>query len=232
MKKRVLLFSFFLTFLTHVLPAYDLEGKVRVESPYPKLIPLKVDEKHVADCGPEKLSPKLKISPEGFVANVVVKLEGSFPNLKFAVPKHDYILDQIQCEFSPHILLIPQKSTLVILNSEPILHNVRAFDEKIKMLFNDAMPIKSQVLKKRFPEPGRIIIRCGIHPWMHAIAIVQEHPYYAITDGSGYFKLTGIPEGSHRLALWHEVLGEMKTEVAPQQNFITLTFPVLTKPTE
>ncbi len=222
-------FQFFFLFLAitpiQSLFAYDLEGKVQIQPPYPQAIELKVEEKHAADCGPVKLSPKLRVSPEGLVANVVIKLEGNFPSAKFSPSTQNYLLNQIHCEFSPHVLLIPEKSTLSILNSEAVLHNVRAFDEQTKMLFNDAMPVKGQILRKRFEKPGRVIIRCGIHPWMHAITIVQEHPYYALTNESGYFQMKDIPDGNYNLSIWHEVLGEIKTQIGPQSRFLTLTYP-------
>lgn len=60
---------------------------------------------------------------------------------------------------------------------------------------------------------------------MHAILVVQEHPFYAVTGPEGRFKLTGIPEGRHTLSVWHESLGEIKAEAGPDKKFLTLTFP-------
>jgi plastocyanin len=160
----------------------------------------------------------------GGVANAVVKLEGDFPKTDGSATDK-YVLDQIRCEFSPHVLLLPQGATLTILNSEAMLHNVRAFDEKINMLFNDAMPKKGQVIKKKFDEPGRLIFRCGVHSWMHALVIVQEHPYYAVTSETGDFKISGISDGTYTLSVWHEVLGELRQEVSPESTFPILTYP-------
>ncbi|MBI2167783.1 MAG: hypothetical protein HYU34_06075 [Candidatus Omnitrophica bacterium] len=142
--------------------AFDLEGQVRLDPPFPEPAWLEIPENHREDCGERKLSPRLQISPEGFVANAVVKLEGVFPEPE-KFPLREFTLNQIGCEFSPHVLLVPQGGEVTILNSEAMLHNVRAFNEQTEMLFNDAMPKKGQVLKKRFDEPGRVILRCGIH---------------------------------------------------------------------
>lgn len=231
MRKAV--FLFLLISLSWVCSAFafDLEGKVRLEPPLPEPAWLEIPQEHVKECGSKKRSPKLQISPEGFVANAVVKLEGILPAqrgqspLEETVPSPAYVFDQINCEFAPHVLLLPQGAALSILNSEAMLHNVRAFNEDTEMLFNDAMPKKGQVLKKRFNEPGRIILRCGIHHWMHAIAVVQEHPFYAITDSNGHFKIEGIPEGTYTLSVWHETLGELKTEVNPAAHEAILTYP-------
>lgn len=204
--------------------ALDLKGKVRLEPPFPEVQSLEISKEHASLCGKTKESPKLKVSPEGWVANAVVKLEGNLPLEEDSLKEKDYTLDQINCEFSPHILLIPKGATVSILNSEAILHNVRAFDEKAEMLFNDAMPKKGQVLKKRFDDAGRFVFRCGVHHWMHAFVIVKEHPFYALTDETGSFKIKNIPEGMYTLTVWHEELGEIKAEVSPETKSLLLTY--------
>ena len=232
MKRSSSLF-FFSLLVSPLLVGFNLEGRIRLEGKPPESAPLEVEAKHHADCGEKKISPKLKVSPEGGVANAVVKLESAHRDrpLQGAVPgnaSREFILDQIQCEFSPHVQLLPKGAELKILNSDGFLHDVRAFDESASMLFNDAMPKKGQVLKKRFDRPGRILVRCGLHHWMHAIVVVQEHPYYALTDESGHFKIEGIPEGNYQLNVWQESLGEIKTEVKPDASFLSLTYPAQT----
>lgn len=220
-----LLLFLFLCLIPRPLLAFDLEGRVKLAGPAPEQNWIQVSETHKASCGEKKLSPKLLVNEEGFLANVIVELEGDFPSDKNPVSKGSFKLDQSQCEFSPHVLLLPAGSTLQILNSDDMLHNVRAFDESKNMLFNDAMPRKGQILKKQFAKPGRMIFRCGIHRWMYAVVVVEQHPFYAVTDPSGYFKITEIPEGTYKLTLWHELLGEMSAEVTSKTNFITLTYP-------
>lgn len=215
---------FFFLLLSPAALAYDLEGDVKLAPPFPEPERLEIPREHAADCGPSILSPKLRVSPEGFVANAVVKIVGEFPEVKIVPKTKQFTLDQTACEFSPHVLLIPQGTELSILNSDDMLHNVRAFDEETEMLFNDAMPKKGQVLKKRFEKPGRLIFRCGVHHWMHAVVVVQEHPYFALTDERGHFKMEGIPEGTYKVSVWHESLGEIQAEAGPQTGFLTLTY--------
>jgi len=66
---------FLLFFFSPAAFAFDLEGKVKLEPPFPNPVILQIEAKHQAECGNQKVSPKLKISPEGDVANAVVKLE-------------------------------------------------------------------------------------------------------------------------------------------------------------
>ena len=186
-----------------------MEGRVRLEGRPPDPVWLEVPAEHQSDCGTKKLSPKLKVSSEGGVENAVVWVEGNFPPEPWVErpwPPPEVILDQTGCEFVPHILMVPDYETLVIRNSDGFLHNVRAFDESAQMIFNDAMPKKGQVLKKRFKKPGKILVRCGLHHWMHAVVAVQDHPYYALTDESGRFKISRVPDGTYTVSYTHLTL--------------------------
>ena len=54
----------------------------------------------------------------------------------------------------------------------------------------------------------RIIpVKCDQHGWMSAYIVVAEHPYYAVTDDRGAFRLRDVPPGRYTLEAWHEKLG-------------------------
>ena len=42
------------------------------------------------------------------------------------------------------------------------------------------------------------------HPWERAWIYVSPHPYIAITDANGAFKIDAIPPGRYVLRVWHE----------------------------
>jgi len=211
-------------FSSNLLFAYDIQGQVKLKSPYPQAEMLKVPEKHCNDCGKEKLSPKLKISKDGSVANAVIRLEGSFPASLNAETQKTYVLDQINCEFAPHVMLVPVDSTVTVLNSEAFIHDVRAYDERAKLFFYGTMPTKGQKLSRKFNQAGRFVMRCGFHKWMYAFVVVQDHPYYALTDENGNFKISGVPDGNYTLSVWHETLGEVKTEVGIKNKIVNVVY--------
>jgi polysaccharide lyase family 4-like protein len=33
---------------------------------------------------------------------------------------------------------------------------------------------------------------------------IVRHPYYSVTDESGYFELTNVPAGTYQIVAWHE----------------------------
>ena len=53
---------------------------------------------------------------------------------------------------------------------------------------------------------------------MEAWIVVAEHPYYAVSDEKGEFKLTDVPPGTYTLHLWHESLGELEQQVTVRAN--------------
>jgi hypothetical protein len=52
--------------------------------------------------------------------------------------------------------------------------------------------------------------------------IVQEHPYYAVTDGNGKFSLGDVPPGEYTLRIWHEILGEKRQPITVKAKDVTL----------
>jgi hypothetical protein len=48
---------------------------------------------------------------------------------------------------------------------------------------------------------------------MHGWLVATPNPYFAVTDGSGSFKLTDVPAGSYTVEVWHEKLGKSSQKV-------------------
>lgn len=105
------------------------------------------------------------------------------------------------------MVLVPVGAELEIRNSDGILHNVRTASTRNAPV-NRAQPKVRKAMPQRFAEPERVEVRCDVHPWMRGWVVVQDHPYYAVSDAQGGFSLTGVPPGDYELHLWHETLGE------------------------
>ena len=49
---------------------------------------------------------------------------------------------------------------------------------------------------------------------MRGYALILNHPYMALSDSKGNFKLEQVPKGKHELRIWHETTGwVLKKEV-------------------
>lgn len=172
--------------------------------------------KDVEVCGKtEKVEESLLVGPNKGIKNVVV----SITDIQKGKPlRNGAVLDQKDCVYTPHVVLSPVNVPLRILNSDGILHNVHTHSTK-NPPFNRAQPKFRKEMTETFAHPEVIKVTCDAHGWMSGWLVIQEHPYYTVTDETGAFQLTDVPAGDYRLKFWHETLGEV-------------TQPVSVKPTE
>ena len=101
-------------------------------------------------CGKMKRSPRLVVSNDLGVANAIVFIEDIKSGKSFE-RQPSYVLAQKNCEFLPHISLIPLGERLEIVNHDAVLHNVHAYDSNVepKTIFNLAQPVKNLRTKTR-----------------------------------------------------------------------------------
>jgi hypothetical protein len=185
-------------------------GKVRVEGQFKKPPPLKV-YKNRDFCGAEVPNESLVVGPEGVLRNAVIILRGT-QNKKGMSPSKSLTLDNKNCAFVPHVQAAPVGSEVLLLNSDPILHDVHARIGP-ETLFNVGLPTWRQV-KKQLNRTGIITIGCEVlHTWMSAYIVVTPSPYFAVTDAKGEFVIDGMLPGSYEIQVWHEQLGnQSKTQ--------------------
>ena len=171
-----------------------------------------------ADPSCQKLNrkpiPDWVITNQGRLSNVFIYVKGEKLNAyRFEVPESDVILNQRACYFEPHVFGLRVGQTLRIINSDPTQHNVHP-TPKLNREWNQTQAQDAPPMVKTFPRAEVMIpIKCNQHPWMKAYAGVMNHPYFAVSDRSGKFEIRGLPAGTYKLVVWHEVFGEQEIEV-------------------
>ncbi len=218
---RLILLPFLLLLLSSSLPAYEtvdvtvagtIVGTVKLQGKAPVRKKIKVTRNKEV-CGKEtKLTESLMVGSNGGIKNAVLYLSGINKGKKFEVSSPLQI-DQRGCQFRPHISIIPAGKSFDLINSDGILHNFRTNSTKNPIL-NKAQPKFKKKLKIKINKPEIIRANCDVHEWMNAWLVVAEHPYYALTDGSGAFKITAVPPGTYTIQLWHETLGQQTLKIA------------------
>jgi len=181
--------------------------KFKGTAPAPKKLDVGKD-KEVCDKS-AKLDPTLMVK-DGNVANAVVTITDIKKGKKIEVKK--VTLDQGGCEYHPHVVAFTAGSTVEIVNPDGILHNIHSYS-KVNSPFNQAQPKFKKTLEVKIEKPEAVEVKCDVHGWMHGWLVATENPYFAVTDGSGSFKLTDVPAGSYTVEVWHEKLGKSTTKV-------------------
>lgn len=121
------------------------------------------------------------------------------------------VVDNRNCRFEPHVVCLPTTRTLRIKNSDAFAHNyfVPFFtNDSINRLVPSKKFVDIQLTKR---EVAPVSVTCGVHPWMHGVLLVQEHPYMVSTDDDGQFALKNLPAGPLLLQVWHKKTGWMKS---------------------
>jgi ankyrin repeat protein len=62
------------------------------------------------------------------------------------------------------------------------------------------------------------------HPWYRGHVLALNHPYFAVTGDDGRFRITGLPVGEWKFAIWQESRGFL-----PQNEFPTGRFTLKVK---
>jgi len=124
------------------------------------------------------------------------------------VPAQNPTFDQKTCEFHPHVLAFPAGSTIDVTNSDGILHNIHT-TSTVNPSQNQAQPKFKQKIQIKVDKPEwPINVKCDVHGWMSAFWVSEEHPYVAVTDANGAFKISDLPPGDYQVELWQEKLGK------------------------
>ncbi len=222
----------------------SVEGQVIIDGDVPVVAPLvkkgDASVKDAATCAVADIPNDARaFDPESKgVANVVVFLRKApaniHPDLKSSGTK-EVIFDQKNCRFLPHMLVVRTDQTVICKSDDDVSHNVHTNPvgsnkaENFMVLPNDR---KGTPVTLTAPEVLPMKVQCDIHPWMVAWWVVVDHPYAAVTDKQGRFKIENLPEGEHEFRVWHEDVGyiDRKLSVKVKAGETTTVKPVKVEP--
>lgn len=116
-----------------------------------------------------------------------------------------------RCRFEPRMMAVVAKSTINVFSRDKVSHGPKFYregaDEPIESLHTvDAGQVVPS--EKIAAKAGIVEVRCAEHPFARAYIAVFEHPYFAITDAQGAFKIDALPPGTYNVKVWHERLAK------------------------
>ncbi|MBB5014686.1 methylamine utilization protein [Rehaibacterium terrae] len=150
------------------------------------------------------------------VANAVVTL--SPVGRAATVTPMEAVMDQVNSEFEPRVLVVTKGSRVHFPNRDRIRHQVYSFSPAKRFelpLYTGTPP--EPVL---FDRTGVVTLGCNIHDWMKGYIVVVDTPHFALSDAEGRVRLEA-PPGEYLLTAWHERLPSI--DAAPKRR---LTLPV------
>lgn len=121
--------------------------------------------------------------------------------VKLADVKTPIAIDQLHCTYVPHVLAVREGQPLLVLNKEPIAHNVKVSSLSGRNDANPILPPDSFEIFNWKEEKGVLNVECSIHGWMRMHAMVFDHPYYSVTDEQGKFTIDKAPAGHFELVV-------------------------------
>ena len=190
-----------------------IQGRVRLAGKPPgnSVIRMRVDPMCAkVNAGKLVIQEAVITSKDGGLANVFLRVQGSFP--RASAPTGAVIIDQHDCLYTPRMIGARVGQTLLIRNSDPLLHNVHSMSAGSNS-FNIGQPIAG--LENRFQLKAEEMLRlkCDVHRWMTAYIGVVSHPYFAVSGNDGTFEIPNVPVGTHTLHIWHERYGDQERSV-------------------
>ena len=164
---------------------------------------------------------------DGKLANAYVTIDSGYDRAKVPPASAATLtLSQKGCMYVPRVLALRVGQTLRVTNDDPTNHNVHARGQRNGEL-NKNMGKGQEALEFRFDKPEKPVpFACDIHPWMGAAVYVEEHPWFAVTDEQGAFRIRDLPPGEYVVEVTHEALkrtkGTVRVEAGKSSGF-TLT---------
>lgn len=155
---------------------------------------------------------------DGKLAGVFVHLKSGYDEAAIpAAPSSPVTLDQRGCMYVPRVVALQLGQKLRVSNSDPTNHNVHARPKK-NTQFNRNMGIAADpakdALEVTFEHAEKPVpFACDIHPWMGAVVFVEEHPWFAVSDEHGAFRIPDVPPGEYVVEAVHEKLGSVAGSV-------------------
>ena len=158
------------------------------------------------------------------IGNAVVWLRPDLEDRDAAIPankirgKHEpkeRVIEIKECQFVPRITVARAGDTLRFKNPAPLATNVR-YDSAARgpgskfNAFNVLLAAKTgDYAHDGALVAGRIsdVFQSTIHTWMRGYVWAFDHPYFAVTDATGVFRIPDAPVGTWRLVIWHEEYG-------------------------
>ncbi len=212
-----------------------IEGRVIWEGPSPKAPAFRVytndlpNKKHL--CGMVRENPNAPlVQPvnrgvhESVVFLRAVEPARSRPwrHAPVRIEQTDFRMKVHQGEKAVGAGIVRQGEEVAMLSRDPAYHCLRGRGADF---FSFTFVDKDRPTVRRLHRRGLVELSSGAgHYWMRGYLFVDEHPYYALTDHDGRFRLDQVPAGQYQLVCWHPSWEVVRREREPETGLVSRVF--------
>ena len=133
------------------------------------------------------------------------------------------VMDQCNETFVPHVLAITTGTTVDFPNSDKFYHNVFSLSKTKPFDLGRYAAGNSRPI--RFYRAGIVRVFCDIHSHMNAYILVFNHPFFAMTDAEGRYRIENVPPGTYGVIAWNEgTSSETRPATVPDGGVAELDF--------
>jgi plastocyanin len=201
----------------------SISGKISLTGTPPA--PQKIDMSQDANCASKNPNAVTEtvVAKDGKLAYTFVYIKDGtladgkkIADFSFKTPDSEVVLDQVGCQYAPHMLGMQPNQKLKVTNSDPTGHNIHALPTKASgnEEWNESQPGGAGPIMKTFKRSEILVpIKCNQHPGMKAYVGVVKHPFFGVSKDDGSFEIKGVPAGTYTVVAWHEKFGEKTATV-------------------
>ena len=177
-----------------------------------------------------RLLKEVQVTEDGGLKDAIIAVKG----IKDDKWKKSYegtkVLAEL-CEWSDFTGVVVNRRPFIVENTdadpndpksvEGVLHNPHSFEvlkASSSTIFNIGLAKKGDSLNKkpilRRAKKGSVMrLQCDQHEFMQAWFLPVNNPYFTKVDDKGNFTLKDVPDGKHKVAVWHPKLGFAEKEI-------------------
>jgi len=149
-------------------------------------------------------APRPKPKAEA-VGNVVGKVTGAADAVVYVedivVPtRGTATMKQENKEFQPQVLIVQKGTTVQFPNLDAFFHNV--FSVTPDNSFDLGSYRQGETKGVTMSKPGVVNVYCNMHPQMVGHILVVPNGNYVRAGKDGFFRLSNVPAGHHRIVAW------------------------------
>jgi len=128
------------------------------------------------------------------------------------------IMDQLDQQFVPEVLVVQTGTPVVFPNSDAVAHQVYSFSaaKRFALGLYRGHPYPPVT----FDQPGVVVLGCNIHDQMVGYILVTDTPWFGTTDARGRLALHDVRPGEVRVSVWHP---RFASDEADLERSLTLT---------